>query len=347
MKKKILLILSIMVSLLLIVSCGNKNISKEENKSKIENSEKKQNKEKNEEIIRVAAIKGPPAMGFVKLFSDSEAGKSLNKYENKIVATPDEIVALVSKGEVDIASIPSNLASVLYNKTNGKIQVASIMAFGILYVVEHNNENIKNIKDLKGKTIYANGKGATPEIVLNYILKGNGLEPGKDVKIEFKSEAVEVVNALVNDKNGVALLNQPFVTVAQSKNPNIKIAFSIEEEWDKVPNTKKGSQVSGVVIFNKEFAEKNPEKINKFLDEYEQSIKFLNENVEESAKLMEKYGLLPEKVALKAIPATKITFVEGNEMKEKISEYLKILHSAEPKIIGGKIPNDDFYYLKK
>ena len=334
MKKKFFNVFAlIMVLVFTVVSCGEK---KEEKK---QDTQVKQEVKKEDGVIRVAAIKGPPAMGLVKLFEDNEEGKTLNKYDTKIVNTPDEIAALVGKGEVDIASIPSNLASVLYNKTGGKIQTASIIAFGI--------ETVKSVKDLKGKTIYLNGKGATPEIVLNYVLKGNGLEPGKDVKLEFKSEAAEVVSTLANDPKGIALLNQPFVTVAQAKNPNLKVAFALADEWDKVPGTKKGSQVSGVIVFNKEFAEKNPEKVANFLKEYEQSVKYLNENIDEGAKLIGKYNIIPEPIAKKAIPATKVTFVAGEEMKEKISEYLRILHEGNPKIIGGKIPGDDFYYIQK
>lgn len=332
MKNKII-ILIIIIGTLFITSCGKKQENlKEEIKSEVP--------------IKITTIKGPPSMGFVKLFLDSEEEKTVNKYSKKIVSTPDELVAEVIKGEVDIASIPSNLASVIYNKTGGKIQVASIIALGNLYVVENGNNNIKTIKDLKGKTIYINGKGATPEIVLNYILKGNDLDPNKDVKIEFKSEASEVVSALVSNKNGVALLNQPFATVAQVKNPNIKISFALSDEWDKLPNIKKGSQVSGVVVFNKEFVEKNPKKVEQFLIEYNKSVEFLNNNIPESAKLMEKYDILPEKIALKAIPSTKITNITGIEMKEKISEYLKILYLAEPKVIGGSLPKEDFYYIK-
>ena len=331
----------IMVLIFTVISCGEK---KEEKK---QDTQVTQEVKKEDGVIRVAAIKGPPAMGFVKLFADNEEGKTLNKYDTKIVSTPDEMIAMIGKGEVDIASIPSNLASVLYNKTEGKIQVASIIAFGILYIVENGGETVKSVKDLKGKTLYLNGKGATPEIVLNYVLKGNGLEPGKDVKLEFKSEAAEVVSALANDPKGIALLNQPFVTVAQAKNPNLKVAFALADEWDKVPGTKKGSQVSGVIVFNKEFAEKNPEKVANFLKEYEQSVKYLNENIDEGAKLIGKYNIIPEPIAKKAIPKTNVTFVAGEEMKEKISEYLRILHEGNPKIIGGKVPGDDFYYIQK
>ena len=178
MKKKFFNVFAlIMVLVFTVVSCGEK---KEEKK---QDTQVKQEVKKEDGVIRVAAIKGPPAMGLVKLFADNEEGKTLNKYDTKIVNTPDEIAALVGKGEVDIASIPSNLASVLYNKTGGKIQTASIIAFGILYIVENGGETVKSVKDLKGKTIYLNSKGSTPEVVLNYVLKGNGLEPGKDVKL--------------------------------------------------------------------------------------------------------------------------------------------------------------------
>ena len=209
----------IMVLVFTVISCGEK---KEEKK---QDTQVTQEAKKEDGVIRVAAIKGPPAMGFVKLFADNEEGKTLNKYDTKIVSTPDEMVAMIGKGEVDIASIPSNLASVLYNKTEGKIQVASIIAFGILYIVENGGETVKSVKDLKGKTLYLNGKGATPEIVLNYVLKGNGLEPGKDVKIAMDCAASE----FAVQENGQWFYDYRQLKNGMPKDPNGK-KFTADEQ---------------------------------------------------------------------------------------------------------------------
>lgn len=331
MKKRLSVILISILMLAILIGCGNKK--ENEVKAKVEQGK-----------IKVKALKGPPAVSMVKLFADNETGKTLNKYETSIINSVDEVVATVAKKDYDIITIPSNLASVMYNKTNGDVKIASILALGINYIVG-NNDTVKSIQDLKGKTIYTFGKGATPEIVLNYVLKGNGLEPGKDVKIEFKSEATEVAAVLASEKDAIAMLPEPFLSSAQVKNPKLKVLISMGDEWDKVKGTLPKSQISGVVIVRKEFAEKNPEAVKNFLKEYQESIQFLSANPDEAAKLTGKYGIVPEPVAKRAIPRANITFIAGNEMKEKMKEYLKILYKANPKSVGGKLPKDDFYII--
>jgi len=242
MKKQLSVILISILMLAILIGCGNKK--ENEVKAKAEQGK-----------IKVKALKGPPAVSMVKLFADNETGKTSNKYETSIINSVDEVVATVAKKDYDIITIPSNLASVMYNKTNGDVKIASILALGINYIVG-NNDTVKSIQDLKGKTIYTFGKGATPEIVLNYVLKGNGLEPGKDVKIEFKSEATEVAAVLASEKDAIAMLPEPFLSSAQVKNPKLKVLISMGDEWDKVKGTLPKSQISGVVIVRKEFAEK-------------------------------------------------------------------------------------------
>lgn len=333
MKKQFFL--TLLLSLLFLLSCGKKESGE---------TQKETNVKSEKEIIRVKSLKGPPAISMIKLYADNENGKTLNKYETSIVNSVDEVVATVAKKDFDIITIPANLASVMYNKTNGEIKIASILALSVLYMVE-NGDSIKNIQDLKGKTIYTFGKGATPEIVLNYVLRGNGLEPGKDVKIEFKSESTEVAAVLEKEQNVIAMLPEPYLSAAQTKNPKLKILFSMGDEWDKVKGTIPKSQVSGVVIMSKNFVEKNPEGVKNFLKDYKASIDFLNNNLDEAAKLTVKYKLLPEAIAKKAIPRAQITYIDGNEMKEKMTEYLRILSQTDMKTIGGKIPGDDFYLI--
>lgn len=343
MKKKIFMTLLAVVGIFMTAACGMKENEKPESSKGEVKQEQKQDTVK-DKTIKIAALKGPTAMGLVKIFSDNEAGKTLNKYETSIASTPNEIVAAIGKGEFDMAAIPANLASVIYNKTGGKIRVAAVNTLSVLYMVE-TGDTVKTVKDLKGKTVYTTNKGATPEYVLNYVLKGNGLEPGKDVKIEFKSEAAEVAALLAKGKNVVAMLPEPFVTVAKTKNKNLKTAFYMGDEWDKVPGTKAGSQITGVLVVNKKFAEENPEAVKNFLKEYKESIDFLNSNVEEGSKLVAKYNIVPEPLAKLAIPKTRTAFIAGSEMKEKMEDYLKILFKESPESVGGKLPSEDFYLI--
>lgn len=290
--------------------------------------------------VNIMALKGPTAMGMVGMMENSD-------YNFSITASVDEVSPSLLQGETDIAAIPANLASVLYNKTEGDIQVLAINTLGVLYLVE-NGETIQSVADLKGKTIYASGKGATPEYALNYILSSNGINPETDVTIEWKSEHAECVAALANAENGVAMLPQPFVTTAQAKNPQIRTALDFTEEWDALQEGKeeKSSMITGVVVARKEFAEENPEEIQEFLKEYHASVDYVNENVTDAAQLMEKYDIVPAAVAEKALPACNIVCIDGEEMQEKLSGYLEVLKEQNPQAVGGEVPNHDFYYIQ-
>ena len=294
---------------------------------------------------KVAALKGPTSMGMVKMMADQKDAKEKN-YEFTIGSSPDEIAPKFLKGEFDIVALPSNLASILYNKSQGKVQVLAINTLGILYLME-NGDSVKSIEDLKGRTVYSSGKGAVPEYAFNYILKANGLNPDTDLRIEYKSEHTEALAALLNDKSSLAVLPQPFATVASLKNKGLRPALDLTKEWDKASKNAKSTMITGVVVVNKDFAAKYPEKIKKFMADYKASIDYTNTNVDDAAKLIEENNIVPAAVAKKAIPQCNITYIDGSDMKDKLSGYLQVLFEANPKSVGGKMPADDFYYVQK
>lgn len=291
------------------------------------------------ETIKVAALKGPTAMGMTKLMDDDE--KENLPYEFTIAAAADELSPLIAQGKVDIACVPANLGAVLYKKTEGKIQALAVNTLGVLYLCE-NGETVKSIADLKGKTIYSAGKGATPEYALNFILKSNGLE--NDVNIEWKSEHAECLAALLANENSVAMLPQPFVTTAQMKNEGVRVAIDLNDAWNDLGLS--SSLLTGIVVVRKEFAENYPEATKDFLNRYSESVKFVNENIDEAAELIGKYDIVPAAVAKKAIPNCHIVCITGDEMKSKLSGYLQVLFDQLPASVGGAMPADDFYYTK-
>jgi len=298
--------------------------------------------------IKVAALKGPTAMGMVKLMDQSEKNETkTNKYKFTISAAPDELTPSIVQGNVDIAAVPANLAAVLSKKTEGKVQVLAINTLGVLYIVE-NGDSVKSVADLKGKTIYASGKGSTPEYALNYMLSANGIDPAKDVTIEYKSEHAECVSALANDKNGVAMLPQPFVTVAQTSNDKIRVAIDMTKEWEAAAKKdgKDTTLCTGVVIARTEFVKNNPEAVKLFMEQYKESVKFTNDSVDEAATLIEKYDIVKAAVAKKAIPYCNITCIDGADMKAKLGGYLENLFKQNPQSVGGEVPGDGFYFIQ-
>lgn len=290
------------------------------------------------DYVRVVALKGPTAMGMTKMMKDNEA---VGVYDFSIVAAVDEISPMVAQGTADIVCVPANLGSVLYNKTEGGVQALAVNTLGVLYICE-NGKSVNSVEDLRGKTIYSSGKGATPEYALNFILKSNGIDPEKDVTIEWKSEHAECLQSLLTNENSVAMLPQPFVTTAQTKNESVRVALDLNDEWDKADVS--SSLLTGIVIVRREFAERFPHAVGNFLAEYESSVEFVNGNISEAAELIGGYDIVPAAVAEKAIPNCHIVCITGDEMKEKLGGYLRVLFDGEPKSVGGALPKDDFYF---
>ncbi len=290
--------------------------------------------------VSVAALRGPTAMGLAKLMYDSENGVSDgNAYTFTLEGAPDAVVPMIVRGDVDIAAIPGNLASVLYQRTKGNVEVIGINTLGVLYIVE-NGSSVGSIEDLRGRTIYSAGKGATPEYALQYVLDAYGLEVGKDVYIEWKSEHAECVAALASDPQGVAMLPQPFATTAMMRDGNIRVALDLNELWQE----KTGHVlITGVTVARKDFIEANEDALSIFLSSYADSVEYVNGNAE-GASLVGYYGIVPEAVAEKAIPYCNIVLITGEEMKKALSGYLDILFSQNPQSVGGAVPGDDFYY---
>ena len=290
------------------------------------------------EAIQVGALTGPTAMGMVRLLEDGK-----DTYEPTILGAADELVPLILQGEIDIASVPANLAATLYNKTQGGITVLAVNVLGVLYIGEYNTENLQSLADLKGQTIYATGKGSTPEYFLRYVLSQNGIDPDKDVTVEWKSEPSEVVALLNAEQKGIAMLPQPYVTAAAAQlGEGFRVALSLSDEWAALDN---GTLcTTAVVMARKEFAEQNPEAVEQFLTELEASVAWVNENVEDAAQLCGDYGIIKAPVAQKAIPQCNLVCITGADMQQALSGCLNVIFEENPKAVGGALPESDFYY---
>lgn len=298
--------------------------------------------------INIAALKGPTGIGMVKLMEDAATDTTQNDYAFTLAGSPDEVVGKLTSGEVDVAAVPTNLAAVLYKKTNGKVQLAALNTLGVLYILE-NGDSIHSVADLKGKTIVASGQGATPEYALNFILKANGIDPEKDVTVEYKAEHAEAVTLAVTGKADVILLPEPNVTAALAKKPELRVALDLTQAWAEA-GEKVGigdSVISmGCIVVRSEFAAENPDAVAAFMQEYKASTQFVNANIEEAAALVEKYEILPSAaIAAKAIPNCNIVFIDGQAMKAQVSNFYQVLFDANPSSVGGTLPDDAFYYI--
>lgn len=326
MKKKILLLL-LAAALLLLPACGAtaKGMSAEG-------------------PVRIAGLKGPTTMGLVNLLDMEQQDTAALDYDLQLYGTADEIVPGLIKGELDMAAIPANLAAALYQKTKGGIQVMAVNTLGVLYVVEK-GDTVHSMADLAGRTILSTGKGTTPEYLLRYLLEKNGLDPDKDVKIQYCSEATEVTAQMAAaQKDAIAVLPQPYVTAAGMKDPSLRVALDLTAEWDKVSDSQ---LVTGVTVVRTQYAQEHPDVVEAFLQEYAQSVRTANTDLDRTAALCEQQGVVAKAaIAKKALPACNIVCRTGDEMQKDVSAYLSVLCAADPAAVGGKLPDEGFYWKK-
>lgn len=297
--------------------------------------------EASDEVLRVGSLKGPTTMGLVNLMSEVESGEK-SGYSFEMQSQPDVIMSELVSGKLDIALLPANVAAVAYNKTKHGVSAIDINTLGVLYCVT-GDENIKSVKDLAGKTVLSTGQGASPEYVLNYLLEKNGVT---DCDVQFKSEATEIAALLKQDPAQIAILPQPFVTVATAQNDQLKVAFSLTDEWKSVsPDSK---LLTGVTVVRNEVLENRAAEVDQFIADHQASTEKAATDVDATAELVAKYGIIAKApVAKKALPDCNIVAIAGDEMKTDLAGYLQVLFDANPKSVGGTMPDDDFYYLQK
>lgn len=294
-------------------------------------------------VVRVASLKGPTSLGLLFLMDKANKGETANTYEFRMATGADEILPLMVKGDLDIALVPANVASILYHKTQGGVEVIDINTLGVLYMVS-GEDGLTDFTDLKGKTIYLTGKGTTPDYVLQYLLNANGMSVD-DVTLEYKSEATEVASVLAEDPTAIGLLPQPFVTAACMQNDALEVIFDLNEEWNKVQGASGSSMVTGVTVVRKEFLEENEEAVKAFMEEHKASAEAINADPATGAALaVEAQIVAKEPIAQKAIPDCNITYMDKEDMKQALSGYLEVLFHQDSQSIGGGLPESDFYY---
>ena len=293
--------------------------------------------------VNLYVLSGPTGIGAMNLWAAADAGETENTYHITMPGTNDEVVAAISKGEADIAAVATNMAAALYNKTEGGVTVLAVNTLGVLSLLG-NGQDAASVADLAGKTIYAPGQGANPEYILRYVLTGNGLDPDKDVTIQFVGEGSELLTVWQSEPEAIIMAPQPVATSILMQYEGAKTLFDMTEEWDKASGGD-STLMMGCVIVRNAFLQENPGAVEMFLQDYAASIEKAQSDAAGTAALCEQYGLIPKAaLAEKALPYCGLTFVTGAEMKTGLSGYLQVMYDADPKSVGGAMPGDDFYY---
>lgn len=291
--------------------------------------------EKTGVTVNIGVLKGPTGMGAAWLMDQNEQGLSANSYNFTIAGAPDVLTGQLISGDMDMAALPTNAISTLYNKTEGKITVLGVNALGVLYVLE-NGDRINSVADLEGKTILASGQGSTAEYVLNYILEQNGVS----AEIFWASEHSEAATLALSGEYDIVMLPEPFVTTVTTKSGSFRVALDLTREWEALGG---GELTMGGIAVRTEFLEAHPDAVKAFVKEYANSVAFTNAQPADAAKLIAKYEIAAEEIAKNAIPRCNIVWLHGENYKAKLENFLGVVYEANPAGIGGKMPGDDFY----
>ncbi|MBN1624146.1 MAG: ABC transporter substrate-binding protein [Clostridia bacterium] len=344
MKKTTLLIISMILVLgLLFGSCAGNNVTESETPDPTQSDNPSKAPEKENTIANIVGLKGPTSMGMVRLFAEILSLSDYVGVEFDVVTSPEVITAGLLNGEIDIAAIPTNLAAIIFNKTEGDIIMLGVNTLGVIHIVADKSLEIDSIEDLRGKTIGATGKGSVPEYVLNYILEKNGLVPGTDVNIEYRTDHSELATLVELGEVDIAMLPQPFVTIVTQKNEQVELAIDLNNEWNKV--APEGSVLPmGCLVARTDFFETYTSEVMQLLVAYNDSVNWVNSYPEEAADLIVEYEILPTvEIAIAAIPESNIRYIFSQNSKDLLNNFFEILYEYEPKSIGGAIPGDEFY----
>ncbi len=338
-KKIFAAVLAVMLILCAFAGCQDTTVNEEPSTDNENVAEEAVSNEKETDVINISLLKGPTGMGGAYMWEKSDKGETANRYNITLDTDATTVGPKLMQGEYDIAAVPTNLAASLYQKSQGKVKVIAVNTLGVLYIVTKDGA-VSSVEDLKGKTILASGQGTIAEYALNYVLESNNLAIGTDVTIEFATEHAESVTKALAGGYDAILLPEPFVSQIITKDASFSVAINITEEWEK---TGECTLAMGCIAVNAKFYEENKDAVKAFLADYNESVNYVNGNIEDAASLIEKHDIMPAAVAKKAIPNANIVCYTGAEMKQALSSCYNVFLNQNAKIIGGQMPGDDFY----
>lgn len=304
-----------------------------------------QSPEKETSPILTATIKGPSAMAMIQMIENKPVfgGKFHSKFEIK--NDPGQVKAMIMEGIPDFAMLPTTMAALLYNKGQDYI-LAAIPVWGTLYLFG-SDTSINSWEGLKDKRISLMEKGNTPDVLFRFLAKANGIDPEKDITLDYSFPGhIELANAIASGVSPLGVISEPMVSLVQRKNDTLRPIMDLNLEWDKqFGDTIPLAQTA--LLVKKEFLAQHPEIVEEYLVSLKESIIWVNNNSNEAAGLIRKYEILPDSVAaVNSIPRSNLKFSFSWQEKEGIEQYLKVFYTFNPLIIGGKLPDEEFYYKK-
>lgn len=294
------------------------------------------------QTITIAALKGPTAMGMARMIQEYNALSNRLAIRFDILPSPSIAAAGLVSGEYAIATIPTNMAAILYHQTEGNIRLLAVNTLGNLFLVTRENAGISSLADLRGKEMLSSGLGAVPEIILDYLLEYHGLKSGTDVMVDYKTQHTEVATLFLAGEADIVLLPQPFVSLVLQQDPSAVLAVDLTLEWEKATG---GLRLPmGCVVARADFVEQFPEELKAFLETYRETMEWVLAHPEQAAPGIVALEILPnEEVAIQALGNSNIVFYTASESREMLESFFQILLERNPALVGGSLPGENLY----
>lgn len=274
-------------------------------------------------------LNGPTGIGGLKMMKD------YNKITINTVNAPNNMLSLIVKGEADIAAIPANMAAIIFNRQLD-YKVIAVISETKLFIVSANNK-IQTINDIKNNTVYCGTKLAAPDLMLQYLISKEQIP---NVNINYSLSNPDLSKAVASKNADIAILPEPFVSSAMLENKDVHIVVEMSKYIDDYP--------VAVLIAKNYFINHNKMLVKEILNEYKKSTDYIINNKEEMKNLIkERNMIINAEAAYYGLNRMGLVFYDGEKMKFALNSYYNFLYNFDKKLIGGKIPNDNFYYIEK
>jgi len=295
--------------------------------------------------LNVAALIGPSGVGMAYLFSNHPDLGTATAVSLEAEASVDILLPKLINGDIDIGILPPNVAAKLYNLDGKSIVAGAVVGNGMLSLVTRDS-SIRTMADLAGKKVSVAGQGSTPEYVFRALLEKAGLKKDS-VTLDYSIPTPELAAALVSGRISYAVLPEPFATLAVMNGADGSVpiirAIRLRDAWKE---SDLGSDFPMTVcVIRKAYAERHPSTVRKFLAAYKASIEWTVAHPAESGAMVEAANLgLKAPVVTKAIPSSNYVYIPADEGRDSIESLLSVFLGFSPESIGGRLPDDGFYF---
>jgi NitT/TauT family transport system substrate-binding protein len=289
--------------------------------------------------LTIYAIKGPSGVGMIRLFENPPRATGFD-IKMEALAQADLMAAKFIAGEAKVGILPPNVAAKI--ASSGKaLQVAAVTGTGMLSLLS-SDPAVKRIEDLRGKTVEVAGQGATPDYVFRKILLAKGMNPDRDLKLGYSLAYPEIAQSLIAGRVSLALLPEPFATMARTGKPGLTVVGDIQEEWSKTGGA--GNYPMTVLVVDADFAAAQPGLIRLILNALKDSVEWVRANPAAAGALVEKHDLgLRAPVVAAAVPRSNYVFIPAQEARPSLEALYRAFLEFSPVSIGGALPKDSFY----